>query len=303
MIVGRRRRGRSRHPRHQRQSLRQLPAPSRVLLRLQPDPGCVDRAAVEVAAAGARASPVPGRLADAVLRLRGAARSRRPRPAACSTSTSTPSSRGRCAIPTSFRSTSTRAPRERLLRVPGLGTKTVKRVLSSRRFARLRLDDLARLGASLRRVMPWVQAADHHPRGLLDRPDRLRALVAPAPRAGLVVLRCGARRSTRRGASRPGGTRRAWPWSRRSNPMRSTGAMSTVACSRRAPSPMRPRCATRPVLAARSSTSPSTCSRIARTAGMRCCTGCSGASRTASAAFLNSRRTRTCGARACSKRR
>jgi putative DNA modification/repair radical SAM protein len=73
------------------------------------------------------------------------------------------------------------APREMLLRVPGLGTKTVRRVLSSRRFARLRLDDVARLGASLRKVLPFVQALDHHPRGLLDRPERLRARLAPAP--------------------------------------------------------------------------------------------------------------------------
>ncbi len=73
------------------------------------------------------------------------------------------------------------APKERLLRVPGLGMKTVKRLLTSRRFARLRLDDLARLGASLRKVMPWVQTVDHHPRSLLDRPDQLRARLAPPP--------------------------------------------------------------------------------------------------------------------------
>lgn len=72
------------------------------------------------------------------------------------------------------------APREMLLRVPGLGTKTVKRLLSSRRFARLRVDDVARLGVSLRKVLPFIQALDHVPHGL-DRPDRLRARLAPAP--------------------------------------------------------------------------------------------------------------------------
>ena len=45
-----------------------------------------------------------------------------------------------------------RAPRELLLRVPGLGTKAVGRILSARRHARLRLDDLARLTASPRRA-------------------------------------------------------------------------------------------------------------------------------------------------------
>src|SRR5690606_9872662 len=37
------------------------------------------------------------------------------------------------------------APREMLLRVPGLGTRNVARILASRRHARLRVDDLARL--------------------------------------------------------------------------------------------------------------------------------------------------------------
>jgi putative DNA modification/repair radical SAM protein len=73
------------------------------------------------------------------------------------------------------------APREMLLRVPGFGTKTVKRVLSSRRFARVRLDDLARLGASVRKVLPFVQTLDHRPRAELDRPERLRARLAQAP--------------------------------------------------------------------------------------------------------------------------
>ena len=78
------------------------------------------------------------------------------------------------------------APRERLLRVPGLGTRNVKRILASRKHARLRLDDLVRLRAPVKKLLPFVQVADHHPRGELDRPDRLRALMAPPPRqAGL----------------------------------------------------------------------------------------------------------------------
>ncbi len=41
--------------------------------------------------------------------------------------------------------------REMLLRVPGFGVKTVNSILSSRRFRRLRLEDLARFGVSLKR--------------------------------------------------------------------------------------------------------------------------------------------------------
>ena len=71
-----------------------------------------------------------------------------------------------------------RAERERLLRVPGLGTKTVDAVLSSRRFRRLRLEDLARLGVSLRKVRAFIEAEGWTPRRLADRAD-LKALFAP----------------------------------------------------------------------------------------------------------------------------
>ena len=78
------------------------------------------------------------------------------------------------------------AAREILLRVPGLGTRNVDKIISSRRHKRLRLDDLARLRAPLRKMLPFVQLLDHHPRGELERPDQLRALLAPAPKqAGL----------------------------------------------------------------------------------------------------------------------
>ena len=71
-----------------------------------------------------------------------------------------------------------RAPREILLRVPGLGTKAVKRILASRRWRTLRLDDVARLTQSIGRVRPFIVTADWRPTLLTDRGD-LRSLVAP----------------------------------------------------------------------------------------------------------------------------
>lgn len=72
-----------------------------------------------------------------------------------------------------------RAPRERLLRVPGLGKKTVDRLVAARRHRAIRCEDLARLRLSLPKLLPFVVTADHRPRGgLLDRAD-LRRLVAP----------------------------------------------------------------------------------------------------------------------------
>ena len=71
-----------------------------------------------------------------------------------------------------------RAPREMLLRVPGLGTKAVKRILSSRRWRQLGLNDVAQLTASITKVRPFIVAADWRPTLLTDRGD-LRSLVSP----------------------------------------------------------------------------------------------------------------------------
>jgi putative DNA modification/repair radical SAM protein len=56
-----------------------------------------------------------------------------------------------------------RAPRELLLRVPGLGVKAVDRLLVARRLRRIRSDDLTRLHVPLRKVMPFVVTVDHRP--------------------------------------------------------------------------------------------------------------------------------------------
>ena len=69
-----------------------------------------------------------------------------------------------------------RAPREMLLRVPGLGTKAVARILASRRHRRLRLDDVARLTASVAKVRPFICTVDWRPTFLTDRAD-LRGLL------------------------------------------------------------------------------------------------------------------------------
>jgi putative DNA modification/repair radical SAM protein len=71
-----------------------------------------------------------------------------------------------------------RASREELLRVPGLGTKAVAKILAARRHRTLRLDDLARLTQSIAKVRPFLVAADWRPTRLTDRID-LRAMLAP----------------------------------------------------------------------------------------------------------------------------
>jgi putative DNA modification/repair radical SAM protein len=55
------------------------------------------------------------------------------------------------------------APREMLLRVPGLGLKAVERLLLARRGRRLRAEDLKRLHVPVAKVLPFVLLADHRP--------------------------------------------------------------------------------------------------------------------------------------------
>jgi putative DNA modification/repair radical SAM protein len=71
-----------------------------------------------------------------------------------------------------------KAPREMLLRVPGLGVKAIDKLIASRRHRTLRLDDVARLTVSIARMRPFIVTADWRPTLLTDRVD-LRALVAP----------------------------------------------------------------------------------------------------------------------------
>ncbi|MDX2259269.1 MAG: putative DNA modification/repair radical SAM protein [Hyphomicrobiaceae bacterium] len=63
-----------------------------------------------------------------------------------------------------------RADREMLLRVPGLGVRSVGRILSSRRHRTLRFEDLSRLTRSAERARPFVVTADSHPGQSLDGP-------------------------------------------------------------------------------------------------------------------------------------
>jgi putative DNA modification/repair radical SAM protein len=56
-----------------------------------------------------------------------------------------------------------RAPRELLLRVPGLGVKAVDRLLLARRVRRLRAEDLKRLHVPTQKVLPFVVLAGHRP--------------------------------------------------------------------------------------------------------------------------------------------
>ncbi|WP_445191466.1 putative DNA modification/repair radical SAM protein [Sphingomonas sp. Tas61C01] len=78
-----------------------------------------------------------------------------------------------------------RAPREMLLRVPGLGTKAVASILTSRRWRRLHLADVARLTVSVAKVRPFIVAEDWRPVVLADRAE---IVPLPKPKAQQMEL-------------------------------------------------------------------------------------------------------------------
>ncbi len=55
------------------------------------------------------------------------------------------------------------APKESLLRIPGIGVRNVERILQVRRFRKLTLEDLRKLRISIPRAKYFVTTADHNP--------------------------------------------------------------------------------------------------------------------------------------------
>ena len=66
-----------------------------------------------------------------------------------------------------------KAPRDLLLRVPGLGTKSVDRILKVRRWHKLRTEDLPRLHVSVKKVLPFIMLADYNAASLAIDDDKL----------------------------------------------------------------------------------------------------------------------------------
>jgi len=76
-----------------------------------------------------------------------------------------------------------RGAREQLLRVPGLGVKSVNKLLKIRRWQKIRLEDLVALKAGVKKAMPFIVCGNHHP-GLSEIGSAaLRAKFAPAAAA------------------------------------------------------------------------------------------------------------------------
>lgn len=70
------------------------------------------------------------------------------------------------------------APYDQVLRVPGIGPLAAKRIVQSRRWRRLRIEDMPRLTRSLKTARSFITVDGWHPGSSLDGLD-LRAVVAP----------------------------------------------------------------------------------------------------------------------------
>ncbi|MDR3171404.1 MAG: hypothetical protein LBU17_07235 [Treponema sp.] len=78
----------------------------------------------------------------------------------------------------------TGAPYEELLRVPGIGAKTARRIIDARRSRSLSFDSLRRLGVILKRARYFITLAGSS----LDRPDdpeRIRSRLVDQEGLGL----------------------------------------------------------------------------------------------------------------------
>ena len=71
-----------------------------------------------------------------------------------------------------------RAPKKMLLRIPGLGPKAVQSILAARRWRKLRLDDVARMTVSVKKLRPFIITEDWRPVVLADSAD-LSSLIKP----------------------------------------------------------------------------------------------------------------------------
>ncbi|HYG25016.1 MAG TPA: putative DNA modification/repair radical SAM protein [Verrucomicrobiae bacterium] len=78
-----------------------------------------------------------------------------------------------------------KAPRLLLLRVPGFGVKNVDRILQARRWSKVRLQDLVRLRVPMKKALPFIETADHHPGRELDSEALTRKLAPPPEQLNL----------------------------------------------------------------------------------------------------------------------
>lgn len=74
-----------------------------------------------------------------------------------------------------------KASKEALLRIPGIGPNTVQKILTTRRYKKLRIEDLRKMRCIMKRAQPFLVTQDYTPHRLIDKLD-LVDFVKPADR-------------------------------------------------------------------------------------------------------------------------
>jgi len=73
-----------------------------------------------------------------------------------------------------------KADYEQILRIPGIGVKSAKRIVTARRARRLRHDNLKKLGVVMKRATHFL-TCDGHAEGMITSPERLRFFLSDKP--------------------------------------------------------------------------------------------------------------------------
>jgi putative DNA modification/repair radical SAM protein len=84
------------------------------------------------------------------------------------------------------------ADKTELLRIPGIGVRSVERILTVRRWKQLRMEDLTRLRIMLDRALPFIVVADRSPRSVIDTLD-LRSRISDRSQLDLFAITHSAR--------------------------------------------------------------------------------------------------------------
>ena len=72
-----------------------------------------------------------------------------------------------------------KADYEVILRIPGLGVRNAKRIITARRFHHIRVNDLIKMRVNLKKCLPFMITGDHQPASLELDSEKIRALHAP----------------------------------------------------------------------------------------------------------------------------
>ena len=72
-----------------------------------------------------------------------------------------------------------KADYEVILRIPGLGVRNAKRIITARRFHHIRVNDLIKMRVNLKKCLPFMITGDHRPASLELDSEKIRALHAP----------------------------------------------------------------------------------------------------------------------------